>query len=106
MSVDYQKKYREYYKQHKGSISLYRKEYYRRQRAEALEALGGQCVKCGFSDFRVLQIDHVNGDGNKERKTTTGFSNYFKKVISDTIGAYQLLCANCNWIKKYENNEI
>jgi hypothetical protein len=28
-----------------------------------------------------------------------------KKVLADTTGSYQLLCANCNWIKKSENNE-
>jgi hypothetical protein len=28
-----------------------------------------------------------------------------RAVLSDTSGKYQLLCANCNWIKRFENGE-
>lgn len=27
------------------------------------------------------------------------------KIIENEEGKYQLLCANCNWIKRFENNE-
>jgi Zn-finger protein len=30
---------------------------------------------------------------------------YMKNVIADTTGKYQLLCANCNWIKRHEMYE-
>jgi hypothetical protein len=29
-----------------------------------------------------------------------------RKVLSDTDGLYQILCANCNWIKRFERLEI
>ncbi len=29
--------------------------------------MGNKCVKCGFSDPRALQIDHINGDGMDNR---------------------------------------
>lgn len=64
--------------------------------------LGGVCVRCGFDDPRALQIDHVNGNGCK-----TPFNNYnlAAKMIRALPGSYQLLCANCNWIKRAERNE-
>jgi len=73
--------------------------------------LGGKCAKCGFDDYRALQIDHINGDGYKERKSKgvgqkyIGNCNTVKKVCKGELKNYQLLCANCNWIKRYENNE-
>lgn len=85
-----------------------KKEYLRNQRIAALEILGGICCKCGFSDRRALQIDHINGGGSKERKERNYKGSFHKNVINSVLNKenkYQLLCANCNWIKRYENNE-
>jgi hypothetical protein len=54
-----------------------------------------------------LQIDHINGGGSQERKTRTRWEweiiiNSFEKGENK----YQLLCANCNWIKRYEQKEV
>ncbi|MCK9370314.1 helix-turn-helix domain-containing protein [Candidatus Dojkabacteria bacterium] len=65
-----------------------------------IEELGGKCNRCGFSDLRALQIDHINGGGSKE------ITKYYKKMIKEAPGKYQILCANCNWIKRVENNEV
>lgn len=73
-----------------------------RFREEAIKILGGKCIRCRESDIRVLQIDHVNGGGTKERKLN---HNYSKKLILKNPDNYQLLCSNCNWIKRVENNE-
>lgn len=70
---------------------------------QIFEKLGRSCSCCGFSDARALQIDHVNGDGFKERNMSP--ISYLKKVLADESGAYQILCANCNWIKRHENSE-
>lgn len=72
----------------------------------ALLTLGNKCCKCGYSDKRALQIDHILGNGGKERRELN--YNQFKiyKKISSGSNEYQLLCANCNWIKRYENNEL
>lgn len=82
------------------------RNYNLRIRLATLEILGNECVKCGFKDKRALQVDHINGGGGAERKKCKQF---FGKYILEEILAgkkkYQLLCANCNWIKKVENNE-
>jgi hypothetical protein len=76
--------------------------------AAVLLKLGGKCVRCGFSDARALQIDHVNGGGAKEDRGRNGGSRgliLYYRVLRDTGGTFQLLCANCNWIKRSESRQ-
>lgn len=75
-----------------------------RNRLEVLNALGGKCIRCGIDDWRVLQIDHINGGGNKERKQVTSIDRYYKDMLL-TPEKYQVLCANCHQIKRYEEKE-
>ena len=77
--------------------------YYHKLRYRMITILGGKCVKCGVRDNRVLQVDHINGGGNKEFKKRGNMGVYLK-ILKNQEG-YQLLCANCNQIKKYENHE-
>lgn len=87
-----------------------RREFGRKQnakkRAELLEFMGGKCIKCGFSDSRALQIDHVNGGGRNKHEGSSRM--FIKNVLNSLIKGekkYQLLCANCNWIKRMDNKE-
>jgi len=79
-------------------------------RTKIVDLLGAKCCRCGFSDVRALQIDHVLGNGCKERKTMSQSKLYGKIynliATKKDFGRYQILCANCNWIKKHENKEI
>ena len=78
----------------------------RRLRREVLDAYGGKCVRCGFSDERALQIDHVDGGGCQHRKQFGGqvsFMYWLRRVGFPKN--FQILCANCNWIKRAENRE-
>lgn len=78
----------------------------RRQfRISAIEQFGGKCSRCAFEDWRALQIDHVQGWGSEERRSFKDTYSYLKHCLADTTGKYQLLCANCNWIKRYEQYE-
>lgn len=73
-------------------------------RKKAIDSLGGpKCKHCGFSDERALQIDHVNGGGVEERKRI-GWKTMLRRVIQQPH-EYQVLCANCNWIKRAERGE-
>lgn len=82
------------------------REYYRKLRQNVLELLGDECIKCGFNDARALQIDHVNGDGAHDKRSNS--RTYYKRVTESILAhenRYQLLCSNCNWIKRAENDE-
>ena len=82
----------------------------RAKRQKLIVGLGGKCVRCGFNDYRALHVDHINGDGYSERANKNGYwGSLSAKSIEETIAGkgikYQLLCANCNCIKRSENNE-
>ena len=81
----------------------YHRNYQRRRRREVLRAFGGKCVRCGFSDWRALQVDHINGGGSKIHREKGTLATW--KEALDNRDDHQLLCANCNWIKRYENDE-
>lgn len=111
----YNKKYCE---THKEQRRRYQKQYVKEHRGQARQAvfekLGNKCsnpncaVIGGMTDVRALQIDHINGGGTKEIRSFTNSTNYCKfvlKQINTGSKKYQLLCANCNWIKRHENNE-
>lgn len=93
----------------KKTKSQIEKDYRARLKKSLFEALGLVCVNCGFSDSRALQVDHINGGGSKERKEKGNGTIFYKKALESFLAnenKYQLLCANCNWIKRYTHNEL
>lgn len=110
---DRRAKARARYKRNLAKRRVWRNAYEQRRRAEArhelLNALGDKCTRCGFNDWRALQIDHVNGGGLADRRKLKGSRSYNEYVLRQAQSGskkYQLLCANCNWIKRHENHEV
>lgn len=102
---------KKYYLEHRVQLGQYQKERSRNLRLKALIRLGNKCIRCGFSDPRALQIDHISGGGNKWRQANQGCRDSFHLIIlkmseEELKTKYQLLCANCNWIKKSEEGEV
>lgn len=112
---DKQKEYCKIYRSNKMTIEEKRqkaREYVARLKKETFNILGNKCVKCNFTDHRALQIDHIAGGGVKElsrrgsgQKYKGHYYSHVKNSILSGENVYQLLCANCNWIKRFENNE-
>ena len=92
-------------KEHIRCMRIREREY----RKNVLHLLGDKCKRCGITDVRVLQIDHINGDGYKERieNNWSGRTvhSYYRHILDVKGEGYQLLCANCNWIKRDEQRE-
>lgn len=88
----------------RDKTNAYKRKYELKKKNEVFDLLGRKCAVCGFSDERALQIDHINGGGNKERKSMRGRKLYAHILSLGGVG-YQILCANCNWIKRIENSE-
>ena len=102
------KGYRDKYtKNNRDKIRESQRKWYLKVREEMFQVLGNECIKCGFSDRRALQIDHINGGGIKERRkgNTRRFHSKVLKSVKKGDKKYQLLCANCNWIKRFERKE-
>lgn len=101
------------YKNNPTYYRLKQRGYYHALRKKILILLGGKCVWCGYDkNWKALTIDHVRGNGSEERKLLThrksaGVKTYkfILKRIQEGSKDYQCLCANCNLIKKIEQDE-
>lgn len=81
----------------------YQKEYKQRLKRWACDAYGGPiCACCEEDNIVFLSIDHINGNGNDERKKTGnrgGHQFYQWLKINKYPPGYQVLCFNCNMAK-------
>lgn len=75
---------------------------YTETRHKIIQQLGGKC-SCGFSDPRALQIDHINGGGHDDRRRFGGRWRIYYEFISENPTLFQVLCANCNAIKRFQD---
>jgi len=72
--------------------------YTRGAKAEMIVAYGGECVCCGETNPLFLSLDHINGNGQDERKEHgrgRAFYQYLKS-LGYPRDNYRLLCHNCN----------
>jgi len=99
------KRNQKHYHNNRSKLSEVKREYHISLRKRVLAYLGGKCIRCGFSDERALHIDHINGGGKAEFKHG-GRNRSLLDILSGKRNDLQLLCANCNFIKRIENNEI
>lgn len=77
-----------------------RDAYWKKRKSECFQKLGGVCRLCGTRDPDVLTVDHVNDDGNEERRSNPSNLKIWNNIVhGDKVGRYQLLCFNCN-VKK------
>ena len=61
--------------------------------------------KCGFSDIRALTIDRI--DGNHKIVTKLyGDALYNFLIENNYPSGWQVLCMNCQWLKRYDNKEL
>lgn len=81
------------------------KEYYNRRREIVFDFFGDKCACCGETERMFLSVDHINNDGNIQRKQTTdGGRDMYRKLTNAILAGnppkdLQLLCRNCNWGK-------
>lgn len=90
------------------------KRYNDKMREAIIEFFGSHCMQCGFGDHRALQLDHINGDGHVLNDWRRGCRpkwdlrtryTFIMEHPDEARQTLQLLCANCNWIKRVEQRE-
>lgn len=103
-------KSKEWFQKNKEKHRNYQREWSKAKlsnlKNQIFDKLGHTCSRCNFADKRALCIDHINGGGFNELNSGMSVFKYYNKVINDTNNTYQILCHNCNWIKRSENNEV
>lgn len=72
------------------------KNYKLKLRQDLLDAYGHKCACCGETTDEFLELDHINGGGNKHRKLETKDLYSLLKKQGYPKDKYRLLCANCN----------
>ena len=68
------------------------------ERNSLVKSLGGKCSRCGFSDRRALDIDHV--DSSKKEIPPRRIFTLWRRIKDwrNNKGNLRLLCANCHRI--------
>ena len=69
-------------------------------RESILDHFGRRCCRCGFDDVRALQVDHIDGGGTQHYRSLNWNRIRFTRDILTHPEKFQLLCANCNAIKR------
>lgn len=79
------------------------------RKIELFKVLGHSCcVYCEFAIYPALQFEHKNGNGAKDKIRFKNVDQFYKYYINNPDEAreqLQITCANCNWIKRYKNDE-
>ena len=78
----------------------------RQHKLKVIEAYGGKCCQCGENISDFLELDHVNGGGQKDKRlaylyTALVQKNNYKHPEGLPL---QLLCSNCNHLKRNTYN--
>src|SRR5271157_4917708 len=50
-------------------------------RQDVILIFGGKCIRCGFTDWRALQVDHINGGGTRERKSLRNHQAFCESLL-------------------------
>ena len=64
---------------------------------------GHCCAICGFTDKRALTLDHKLNNGNEERRRLGERGVYMKAKKEYLPNEYQIICMNCQFIKRVED---
>lgn len=91
-----------YERKYPGKHNLSIKKCSVRQKKKVIERFGGKCNRCRETDWRVLQVNHINGGGRKDFQGK-GSKMVYKEILDGKReGEFNLLCANCNVRYEYE----
>ena len=77
------------------------------KRLDLIEIIGGHiCKHCQNDDRRVLQVDHIWGNGQEMPLNKVTVLDYYLDNPEMAIEELQVLCCNCHRIKSLENNDL
>jgi predicted secreted protein len=71
-----------------------------RLKDKLFDMYGRSCALCGFDDIRALTLDHINGNGNTERKELGERGVYRRAAETYRPDEYRTLCMNCQFVER------
>ncbi len=80
-------------------------------RLKVVLKLGGRCAGCGEDDIRVLDVNHINGEGlvrsKKYRRCPKArYADLVAILTGKTVSHIDVQCCNCNRRHEYERGVI
>ena len=104
MTFDKQEYQRKWYERNKSMHIARTLSRYTAQRVHLLALLGSECACCGEAETLFLDIDHINGVSEEEKrlggkKKRYSWAKLFKYVPMH-LDEFQILCSNCNQGKR------
>jgi hypothetical protein len=87
----------------RDKVNQQKREWYHQLRDEVIDAYGGKCKCCDETRKEYLSIDHIDGNGNKQKReigvrTPQEFYCWLKE--NNYPEEFQVLCFNCNCGKR------
>lgn len=80
------------------------REHKRKTREKLFMVYGDKCAVCGFSDKRALTLDHINQNGNAERRKLGERGVYRRALERHRPEHYRILCMNCQFIERHKHD--
>jgi hypothetical protein len=74
-----------------------------RDRVTVFAHYGQQCELCQESSPEFLTVDHMNGNGNKHRKTIRCICEWL--ILNQFPNGFRILCQNCNLAKSIRERQ-
>lgn len=98
---------KEWKKKNSDKVNRYFRGYHRRKRKKALLIVGKgklECKRCGSTRYDWLEINHIDGEGNKDRKISGGSYGIIQAIVTGkrNIEEFNILCRPCNLIDAAE----
>ncbi len=107
-NCQFKKKLKEIRPSNPTKIQMQTSAYCRSVKIQCLEHYGNICP-CGETDQDILTLDHVNDDGAEHlrllKKRGFNFYLYLRKNGFPNNPPLQVLCMNCNFRKRIQNEE-
>jgi hypothetical protein len=93
---------REWSRKHPESKQRIRARHHARL-AEAKTGLGGCCERCGITDYRLLQFDHLIPD--EKLHNVAHMCGISDQRFFEEVAKCRLLCANCHHLHTHYPDE-
>lgn len=85
------------------SVPFNKAEYSQKVRNRVIKAYGSECACCFETIKEFLTIDHILGDGKKDRETIGSGVQFYRYLEKNGFpkDRYRLLCMNCNFVRRF-----
>lgn len=90
--------------EHPGYASKASRAYAHGLKLKLITLFGGKCAECNITDWRVLELNHLNGNRKDDIEKYKSLAKLYRAVLNGerTTEDLNLLCANCNVIHEYK----